>query len=85
MGSLIRAGDVLPLIFEFKDCIVKESEKSGKIKISQDLLNITLKKMILSKWDKISDFKCDFYSGEITITKKVLLLSLTLKLTRSAS
>ena len=80
MGSLKRAGDILPFIFEFKDCIVIESENSGKIIIPQDLLNNTMKKFILSKWDMISDFNCDFYSGEITITKKVLLLNFSVKL-----
>lgn len=79
MGSLKRAGDILPLIFELKDCIIIESKKSGKIIISQDLLNISLKKMILSKVNQISDFRCDFHTGKITIIKKVFLLSLTLE------
>jgi len=82
MGSLKRAGDILPLILMFNDCIAKKTEKSGEIRIPQELLNVTLKKIILSKWNNISDFKCDFYSGEITIIKKVLLMSLSLRLHR---
>lgn len=78
MGSLKRAGDILPYIFELKDCIEIESGKSGKIVISQDLLNITFKKLILSKWNKISDYICDFHTGEITFIKKVFLFTLTI-------
>ena len=80
MGSLKKAGDILPLFFKLKDCIVSESEKSGKIEISQDILNTTLKKETLNKLHQINDFNCDFYEGEITITKKVLLIPLTIKL-----
>jgi hypothetical protein len=82
MGKLKRAADILPLMLKFKDCVIVESVNSGKISISQDLLNIDIKKIILSKLDNINDYDCDFYLGEITITKKVLLLPITIKLNK---
>jgi hypothetical protein len=80
MSILKRAGEVLPLLLEFKDAIIKETESSGKIRLSEELFNVTLKKIILSKLEKIDDYTCDFYSGEITITKSIILFPMNLKL-----
>jgi len=80
MTKLKRAGEVLPLLLEFKDAIIKETENSGKIRLSEELLNGTLKKIILSKLEQIDDFTCDFYSGEITINKNIIFFPLSLKL-----
>jgi hypothetical protein len=82
MTNLKRAGEVLPLILEFKDCIFEETEESGKIRISDKLLNGSLKKLILSKVSEIDDYTCDFTKGEITVTKSFLIFPLSLKLHR---
>lgn len=80
MSKLKRAGEVLPLLLELKDSIIKESENSGKIRLSEELLNVNLKKMILNKLEQIDDYTCDFHSGEITVNKNIVFFPLSLKL-----
>lgn len=80
MSNLKRAGEVFPLLLEFKDAIIKETENSGKIRLSEELLNVNLKKMILSKLEQIDDYTCDFHLGEITVTKNIILFPVSLKM-----